>query len=68
MSPTTTSIFESSHRPLARDRDVRGRDDHRRPERVAMESTGSSVLIAKSPQISAAPDTISDAKSPYLSG
>ena len=33
-----------------------------------MESTGSSVLITKSPQNSAAPDTISDAKSPYLSG
>ena len=34
------------------------------PERVAMESTGSSVLITASPQNSAAPDIIRDAKSP----
>ena len=33
-----------------------------------MESTGSSVLITGSPQNSAAPDVIRDAKSPCLSG
>ena len=60
MAPGTTA---PNLRPLdfRPPHDIRGRDDHRRPERVAMESTGSSVLITASPKHSAAPDIIRDA-------
>ena len=67
MAPGTTA---PNLRPLdfRPPHDIRGRDDHQRPERVAMESTGSSVLITGCPQNSAAPDIIRDAKSPCFSG
>ena len=47
---------------------IRDSDDHRRPERVVMESTGSFVLITGPPQDSAGPDIIRDAKSPCFFG